>query len=102
MFCAENQAYIGRTKCQQLNTNQAHALSAIMEAVNDDTHVSRLFSLYAPGGYGKTFLIEALLSMVRGLGKIALAVASSGIAAELLECGRTAHYRFKIPIPINE
>ena len=37
MFCAENQADIGRTKCQQLNTDQSHALSAIMEAVNDDT-----------------------------------------------------------------
>ena len=36
------------------------------------------------------------------MGKIALAVASSGIAAELLEGGRTAHSRFKIPIPINE
>ena len=47
-------------------------------------------------------MIEALLSTVRGLGKIALAVASSGIAAELLEGGRTAHSRFKIPIPINE
>ena len=102
MFCAENQADIGRTKCQQLNTDQAHALSAIMEAVNDDTHVNRLFFLNAPRGYGKTFLIEALLSTVRGLGKIALAVASLGIAAELLEGGRTAHSRFKIPIPINE
>ena len=48
-----------------------------VEAVNDDTHVNRLFFLNAPGGYGKT-LIEALLSTVRGLGKIALAVASSG------------------------
>ena len=36
------------------------------------------------------------------VGEIALAVASSGIAAELLEGGRTAHSRFKIPIPINE
>ena len=52
--------------------------------------------------YGKTFLIEALLATVRGLGKIALAVASSGIAAELLEGGRTAHSQFKIPIPIHE
>ena len=50
----------------------------------------------------KTFLIEALLSTVRGLEKIALAIASSGIAAELLEGGRTAHSRFKIPIPVNE
>ena len=102
MFCAQNQADIGRRKCEQLNTDQAHAFSTIMEAVNDDTHVNRLFFLNASGGYGKTFLIEALLSTVRGLGKIALAVASSGIAAELLEGSRTAHSRFKIPIPINE
>ena len=46
-------------------------------------------------------MIEALLCSVRGLGKIALAVASSGIAAEHLEGGRTAHSRFRIPIPIN-
>ena len=102
MFCAEQQADIGRGKCQQLNTDQAHAFATIMAAVNYDAHVNRLFFLNAPGGYGKTFLIEALLSSVRGLGKIALAVASSGIAAELLEGGRTAHSRFKIPIPINE
>ena len=55
-----------------------------------------------PGGYQKTFFNEALLSTVRGLDKVALAVASSGIAAELLQDGRTAHSRFKIPIPINE
>ena len=36
------------------------------------------------------------------MGKIALAVESSGIAAELLEGGRTAHLCFKIPIPVNE
>ena len=102
MFCAQNQTDIGSRKCEQLNTDQAHAFPAIMEAVNDDTHVNRLFFLNAPGGCGKIFLIEALLSTVRGLGKIALAVASSGIAAELLEGGRTAHSRFKIPIPINE
>ena len=53
MFCAENQADISRRKCEQLNTDQAHAFSAIMEAVTDDTHVNRLFFLNAPGGYGK-------------------------------------------------
>ena len=61
-----------------------------------------MFFLNAPGRYGKTFLIETLLSTLRGHGKIALAVASSVIAAELLEGGRTAHSRFKIPIPVNE
>ena len=101
MFCAQNQADIGRRKCEQLNTDQAHAFSVIMEAVNDDTHVNRLFFLNTSGGYVKTFLIEALLSTIRGLGKIALAVASSGITAELLEGGRTIHSRFKIPIPMS-
>ena len=101
MFHAEHQADIGRRKSEQLNTDQAHEFSPIMEVVNDDTHVNRLFFLNAPGGYGKT-LTEALLSTVRGLGKITLAVASSGIAAELLEGGRTAHSRFNIPIPTNE
>ena len=102
MFYAEHQADIGRRKCEPLNADRAHTFAVIMEVVNDDTHVNRLFFLNAPGGYGKTFLIEALLFTVRGLGKIALAVASSGIAAELLEGGRTANSRFKIPIPINE
>ena len=73
-----------------------------MNASHDDTQLQRLFFINAPGGYGKTFLIETLLCTVRGLGQIALAVASSGIAAELLEGGWTAHSCFRIPIPVNE
>ena len=56
MFCVEQQADIGRGKCEQLNTDQAHAFATIMAAVNDDTHVNRLFFLNAPGGYGKKLL----------------------------------------------
>ena len=62
-----------------------------MKAVYNDNEPQRLFFINAPGGYGKTFLIEALLSTVQSMGKIALAVASSGIAAELLKGGRTTH-----------
>ena len=72
-----------------------------MKAILDSDEPQHLFFINAPGGYGKTFLMETLLSSVRAVGKIALAVASSGIAAELLEGGRTAHSRFKIPIPIS-
>jgi hypothetical protein len=43
-----------------------------------------------------------LLEKVRSNGNIALAVASSGIAALLLPGGRTAHSCFKIPINIHE
>ena len=55
-----------------------------------------------PGGMGKTFLYKLLLAHLRAQGKVALAVASSGIAALLIEGGRTAHSRFKIPVPAHE
>ena len=57
--------------------------------------------LDAPGGTGKTFCLNALLSHVRGEKKIALAVASTGIAALLLNGGTTIHSRFKIPINLT-
>ncbi len=50
------------------------------------------------GGAGKTFLYGCLLSRVRSTGDIALSMASSGIAALLLEGGCTAHLGFKILI----
>jgi hypothetical protein len=42
-----------------------------------------------------------LLNSVRTKGKIALAVASSGIAALLLPGGRTPHSRFNLPLEIQ-
>lgn len=44
---------------------------------------------------------NTVLAKVRSAGKIALAVASSGIVATLLDGGQTAHLRFKIPIDID-
>ncbi|KAE9542286.1 hypothetical protein AGLY_003413 [Aphis glycines] len=58
------------------------------------------FFLDAPGGTGKTFLINLLLAQIRSSGKVALAVASSGIAANLLSGGRTAHLTFKLPLNV--
>ncbi|XP_022870378.1 ATP-dependent DNA helicase PIF4-like, partial [Olea europaea var. sylvestris] len=46
----------------------------------------------------KDFLYRALLAGVRCRHFIALATASSGVAASLLPGGRTAHSRFKIPL----
>ncbi|XP_025409936.1 uncharacterized protein LOC112683234 [Sipha flava] len=59
------------------------------------------FFLDAPEGTGKTFLINLLLAKIRTDRIIALAVASSGIAATLLEGGRTAHSTFKIPLKMS-
>lgn len=55
-----------------------------------------IFFIDAPGGTGKTFLLTLILAKVRQAGKIALALASSGIAATLLPGGRTAHSGLKL------
>ena len=53
------------------------------------------------GETGKTFVVNLTLTKVRSGGQVALSVASSGIAATLLDGGTTAHSRFKIPIDID-
>ncbi|XP_067949786.1 ATP-dependent DNA helicase pif1-like [Watersipora subatra] len=54
--------------------------------------------LHAPGGTGKAFITNLILVKVRGSGKIAFAVASSGIAATLLPGARTAHSALKLSL----
>jgi hypothetical protein len=58
----------------------------------------RAFFVDGLGGTSKTFLYSCLLSTVRAEGQVAIAMASSGIATLLLDGGRTAHSRFKIPV----
>ena len=60
-----------------------------------------MFFVDGPGGTGKTFVYNTLLAKVRSEGKIAIVVASSGIAAQLLPGARTAHSRFKIPLVLS-
>ncbi|GFX12678.1 ATP-dependent DNA helicase [Trichonephila clavipes] len=57
-----------------------------------------LFFLEAPGSTGKTFLLNLLLAKIRKDRNVALAVASSRIAATLLSGGWTAHSVFKLPL----
>ncbi|XP_054163800.1 ATP-dependent DNA helicase pif1-like [Oppia nitens] len=88
------------TNEELLNEDQKKAYLKIINAVN--SNAEKQFFLNAAGGTGKTFLFNLLLNKFRSEGHIALAVASSGIAAILMPKGRTAHSRFKIPIPIDE
>ena len=73
----------------RLMEDQAAAYRAIKQSIMGGQ--GHLFFLDAPGGTGKTFLTNRLLAQQRHQSHIALAVASSGIAATLLEGGRTAH-----------
>ena len=85
-----------------LNKDQLQVYNSIITALQSESPLTNTFFVDGPGGSGKTFLYNTILAKVRSSHKIALAVASSGIAAELLSGGRTAHSRFKIPIPIFE
>lgn len=78
-----------------LTSDQRRATQAILDSL---LGLPQLFFLQGPGGTGKTFVENYLLAKVRSEGSIALAVASSGIAALFLLGGRTAHSRFKIPL----
>ncbi|XP_044599590.1 uncharacterized protein LOC123275503 [Cotesia glomerata] len=72
-----------------MNEEQRTIYDRIMLAVSAGQ--GGFFFLDAPGGTGKTFLISLILAKIRSNNGIALAVASSGIAATLLDGGRTAH-----------
>jgi len=98
-----------RAQVPTLNADQRAVHAAVMEAVRQGVRglhghggarASNAFFVDSPGGCGKTYLFNLLLAEVRAQGDVALAVASSGIAALLLDHGRTAHSMFKIPIPI--
>ncbi|XP_060846341.1 uncharacterized protein LOC132926006 [Rhopalosiphum padi] len=84
---------------RRLNSDQKTVYDAVMTSINN--YEGKTFFLDAPGGTGKTFLINLLLAKIRTDRKIALAVASSGIATTLLEGGRTAHSTFKIPLKMS-
>ncbi|GFW11459.1 ATP-dependent DNA helicase [Trichonephila clavipes] len=60
-----------------------------------------LFFLDAPGGTGKTFLLNLLLAKIRKDRNVALIVASSEIAATLLSGGRMAYSGFKLPFNLT-
>ena len=61
-----------------------------------------VYAVEAKGGTGKTFCISTLISTIRGLGKIVLAMAVSANAATLFAGGRTAHSKLKIPIELDD
>lgn len=96
--CNELRAFI-QANITKLNIQQKNAYDNIIRAV--DNNAGGFYFLDAPGGTGKTFLISLILANIRSQQKIALAIASSGIAATLLDGGRTAHSALKLPLNIQ-
>ena len=82
-----------------LTADQRQIYDRVINAVQQEE--SAFFFIDAPGGTGKTYLINIALAKLRSQRKVALAVATSGIAAKLLANGRTAHSTFKIPLNLQ-
>jgi hypothetical protein len=82
---------------------QSLIFDAVLTAVKQQQ--SLCLFIDARGGCGKTFLLNAILSAVRSLeheGCVALAMATTGIASNLLKLGRTFHSRLKAPLTPNK
>ncbi|KAG6720710.1 hypothetical protein I3842_03G074600 [Carya illinoinensis] len=85
---------------EALNSKQRHVYNSVLGKVFSNEAAT--FFVDSPAGTGKTFLYKALLAAVRSRKLVALATASSGVAASILPGGRTAHSRFKIPLDTDE
>ena len=96
-----------RTTVEDTVTKFTEDQAAIFEVVIDAVMEKRTLCAFidARGGCGKTFLINAILAAVRSLepgGCVALAMATTGIASNLLTLGRTFHSRLKAPLTPTE
>ena len=92
---------------KSLNVEQKLAatniLRNIVEYANGDHSKSRIFYLDGPGGTGKTYLYNYLLAVCKTPPPISFSCSAwAGIAATLLENGRTCHSTFKLPVPCDE
>jgi hypothetical protein len=87
------QAAMRDERVPQLNLEQQAVYDNVMAVVNGPA-----FFVDGLGGTNKTFLYSCFLNTVCAQGRVAIAMASSGIATLLLDGGRTAHSCLKIPV----
>ena len=82
---------------------QSHIYQIVMDAVTNGKPIQIFID--ARGGCGKTYLLNTILAAVRShdpRGNVALAMATTGIAGNLLDLGRTFHSRMKAPLKPTE
>ncbi|GBP33121.1 ATP-dependent DNA helicase pif1 [Eumeta japonica] len=82
-------------------TTNTNNFNSFFELCQEDSFAKTLLR-NAPGGTGKTFLINLILAEIRANKEIVLALASSGIAATLMDGGRTAHSGLKLPLNVAD
>ena len=90
-------------RCHRFTDEQRNVFDTILDAVKSQSPLSVFID--ARGGCGKTYVLNAVLAAARSLepgGCVALAMATTGIAANLLSLGRTFHSRMKASLTPTE
>jgi hypothetical protein len=80
--------------------NESHVKRSSPDTYHRD--LGKTFFVHSAGGGGKTYTCNTIAASIHADGKVVLCVASSAIAALLLDGGRTTHSHFKVPIPIHD
>ena len=82
------------------NSNQLAVYNAVLTSVQNNE--GKIIFLQSAEGGGKTYVCNTIAAAVHAIGTPVLCVASSTIAALLLDGSQTAHSRFKISILVFE
>ncbi|KIH53237.1 hypothetical protein ANCDUO_16641 [Ancylostoma duodenale] len=95
----ENEVNQGAAVLDDLNADLKNVMGVLLDsATRENSDRSRCFFVYGKAGCGKTFLFRRFIDVLQSLKKNVIAVASTGIAATLLQNGRTAHSVFRLPV----
>jgi hypothetical protein len=84
-----------------LTNAQKIIFNKVLNAVKNENNDKYIF-VDGPGGTGKSYLLNLLIDYFNKYDVTFLAVAWTGIAANLLKNGKTVHTTFKLPLNITE
>ncbi|GBL72555.1 hypothetical protein AVEN_127828-1 [Araneus ventricosus] len=84
----------------EIMNEQKFVVQKVLSVVYENK-APKLFFLDGPAGTKKTFVYSTLIHIIIGKGDQVTSVVSTGIAATLLDGGRTAHSVFKIPLMLD-
>ena len=97
-FNVEEMQTMVEERLPNFTQEQQEIFNVVMNAVNNNEELCMF--IQGRGGGGKSFLLNTILAAVRSIagGSTALAMATTGIAANLLTLGRTFHSRCRAPL----
>ena len=87
---------------EDLNADQLSAAEAILSDLEKGPNIvsPRLYFCDAPGGYGKSTMLNVVINEATSRGFNVASSAWTGCAKELLFEGHTCHQLFKLPVPV--